>query len=324
MSDYAGELALAWAQLERPVVTLLATYTLEFGEGPLRVRVGLGRGGHRHLLVPCEAGFVAPVDRLPLLGLTAGQFVFDGQGDRYLDVECRDLRYEEQFLRFAADAVRYAAASDRPAAATLVVVEKWRRLFGGQLGQLTERRRRGLFAELTFLRHLLARREGLDVGAVWRGPLGDVHDFHLTSYAVEVKAVGDASESITVHGLEQLEPPPGRALVLAVAEVLEDPEGTSLRALTGEIATAFDDDSVFCALLADAGWSAADPEITYSVGSWWTVTELGQLPRLVPSMLGAYAAQEGLSHVRYDIDLQAIRRCADGRAVTDVVDEVLE
>lgn len=313
------ELADAWTMLVRPEVTALATVAVEVRSGQRPMRAAVDRDGHRHLLVPAAPGLAAPLDRLPLLGLTVGPFVFEGKNELHLDIECRDSAYAEQFARFSLDVVEAAQRADDQAVAALSVVEKWRRLFGVRPDFMGEQRRRGLFAELILLQELVGCGWGSAVGEVWRGPRRETHDFVVGEHAVEVKAVGGHSDHVTIHGLQQLAPPTGGCLTLCVAQVDEDPAGVSLWELAEQIRRSLERPSEFDLLLLGTGLSPAVPQVPYVASYWWIVDESSDLPRLVPSSLVKDVDQERITNVRYDIGVQAVRQAADGRSVTDFV-----
>jgi hypothetical protein len=121
-----------------------------------------------------------------------------------------------------------------------------RELLAGR-GMLTEEQETGLFGELLVLRHLLRQLSAADALASWRGPAAEEHDFALPDADVEVKSTTSELRSHWIGDIHQLEPSPGRRLMLLSIQLTgAGPEGSSLAELVGEI----------CDLASDAAVAA--------------------------------------------------------------------
>lgn len=205
--------------------------------------------GFRHLLVPARKERYRTNTASPL-SVDVGErgFTFlDGTSEmgRYLDISCRDKTLNRQF-----DAVirtifaEFGKSLDFARAATRVV-SRWRELFAvmSQAPVLTLAEKMGLFAELSILRSLVTSFPDFSP-AWWTGPQHEPHDFELPECSIEVKAIGEESGSITIHGLRQLEELDDKPLYLLVALVKKDPNGLTISELFESVANHTSTDEV--------------------------------------------------------------------------------
>lgn len=321
MSDRV-DLERAWAVLDRPGVAQYSTYpiaTLETG----RVRAGIDAEGRRLLLVPAEDSVTPPTVPFPMLTIRVERARFADEAGSYLVIRCEDRFLWREFSALGEDIFDAVTDATRPASSALEVVARWRRLLAVTRGnRLSPGQRIALFAELVVLRTALLVDRSLGA-RVWTGPVRASHDFDLSGHHVEVKSVGTSSPAVTIHGIDQLEPPARGILTLAVALVLENPEGTPIRAVVEDIGSLLDDPTEFTALLARTGWTREDAEIPYSVAEWLFVDVDEQTPRLVSADLPGGQLREGVSHVSYDVDLDVLRPLARHTTLTDLVAAVV-
>jgi hypothetical protein len=284
------------------------SFSLDVHSGTANCRLAVDRQGARHVLVPVEHDETLGTQPGSALTIEQRRLVFGGDEHAYVDVGClrSDLYYEfDSVVADIVDAVRDAADARR---ATLEVVARWRRLFrtaavkGMDLGA-----RRGLFAELCCFQRFATGWPDLGIDS-WRGPLREPHDFELPSACVEVKATGAISESIRIHGLEQLDLHGGRPLYLGVLTVAEDPDGRSIPDLVEELVSVTNDRAGLAGRLAAAGWSNDDPsrDTRYSLGPLSVVPVTAEVPRIVKSSLVAGSPAEGVTRVEYSIDRDAL------------------
>jgi len=111
--------------------------------------------------------------------------------DRLLAVMLADTDAEGIFANFAAD-LATAISSPCPLEEKMIGlmdrIGLWRRFFQNHNQGLSEEEVRGLIGELEILGRLLLL-HGADLAMdSWRGPQGELHDFHLPDFRVEVKS----------------------------------------------------------------------------------------------------------------------------------------
>jgi hypothetical protein len=225
-----------------------------------------------------------------------------------VDLGCRRSDVNDVFTSLCADIVTAAqAAPDNPVKALYQVIDRWKALFqlGGAL--LGPEQVAGLFGELLVLEKLLH----VDPSAhrLWRGPGRHRHDFGTGVNAVEVKTVvGREGRRIRIHGLDQLEAPPGGTLRLAWFNVERATgAGVGLVELIDRTMRLCDDESALLTLLAAAGYRSADAEryagvrFVVSEERWYDVD--ADFPRLTGEVLTEAGVTVRVREVDYTIDL---------------------
>ena len=292
-----------------PQDTELNGYPLDVEFEGEPVRVALDSESHRHLLVPALAERVAGDQKPSVITLTQRDLTFGGIAESFVDVRCMKGELAAEFDDFIVDVLSSIDGSETPAQQTVQVVGRWRQLFKSALARgLSEQQRIGLFAELTILSQVHALNDRI-TSDHWTGPDRGKHDFELPGCCLEVKAVGVGSDSVTIHGLEQLDEHDSRVLYLVVVTVEQDPDGHSLTELVDRVLSEMGGDPGLARKLAKARWSREDQMSqiqAYSVVSVCALTVDGATPRLVPSSLVAAALPEGVSGIEYRISLDAI------------------
>jgi hypothetical protein len=191
-----------------------------------------------HLLLPYSVDTDIPQDKRSAGVHIVGRRLEEGGNSlQFLDVACRKRPLNEVFTHLADDML--AALSDdasQPLETCRRVLSHWRDLIEREsLALLSREVLTGLYAELHHLRELLPRNvEYLDK---WVGPLGARHDFANAEAALEIKSSTRRNgRFIEVHGIEQLEPPQGGSLFVAVARVdITDAGGESISTILEDI-----------------------------------------------------------------------------------------
>lgn len=142
------------------------------------------------------------VERAPYGGATE-HFIFT--------VDATDIHYEAySFLEAVLDYVR-SGASFRKAVSDALA---------GQADLLSKRRKltdekvAGLWGELDVLEHLLPRLGEVGAMEAWLGPLAQEHDFGFAEFEAEVKTTTGAARRHVIGSATQLQPTPGRPLLL--------------------------------------------------------------------------------------------------------------
>jgi hypothetical protein len=230
---------------------------------------------------------------------------FDDDQVVHVDIRCTDRDVDDEFDEVIADLLEQVTAADRPGAAALAALERWRRLFRTRLVRgLGGRARIGLFAELTVLQALLTADPHLAV-EVWTGPLGSPHDFETPGRCLEVKAAGEDAGPVVINGIDQLDTHNGRALDLLLLTVVPDPQGTTLTSLIDTVRGAVMDPETLDERLRRLGWhrdlQAEDVE-GFVVGGLLRVPITETTPRLVSGALIAGRLPNGVDGVSYRIE----------------------
>lgn len=272
------------------------------------VRLALGPLGEGRLLLP-----VPPAERVPAIKDTPALKVVDatwlvgGKPSRFLDLTCvvRDL--DGVFAEVAGEIVRRIAEGHAAVTACIAVLDEFRLLLMPRDERADVEAITGLVGELLLLERFLDLSS--DALAVWRGPLGDRHDFRAGLLAIEVKTTGRAgNETLHVGSIDQLLEPLGGELCLA-RYTLEQASGgaLSVAALCARIAPRVGDLMAFRARLAGIGcpdpasadWNAVQFELQdermYRVDR--------SFPRIVPDSFVSGVLPAGTGAVQYDVDL---------------------
>lgn len=198
---------------------------------------------------------------------------------------------------------------------TLQHLKRWKAFLAGKTARiLTNEEIRGLFAELYVLRQLyLKRLRQNDAVNAWCGADGAHQDFIFGNIAIEVKSLsGRERSSVRISSEDQLEALVD-SLFLVTVQLNDMPDTESALSLNGMVALIDQELSsgeaieLFSQKIADFGYAAlADydkPRFTIGSVNGYKVTE--QFPKIIRSQIS-----QGLIHVAYDIQLEAIARFA--------------
>lgn len=179
-----------------------------------------------------------------------------------LRVDSTDMRYEAYvLLESVVDQLR-AGASFRHAVSEAVISLK--DLLASRR-RLTEEKELGLLGELLVLRQVLdSDGENAAIGA-WLGPLAEEHDFAFADFDAEVKTTKSESRSHVIGSDTQLEPSPGRPLLLVSIQLTRAgnaSNGFTLPSLIKEIRSLLDlSRRTFDLALEGLGWHDVDADL---------------------------------------------------------------
>lgn len=316
----------AWAVLTPPRAQQLASYPLDVAYGTAPCRVALDRHGTRHLLIPTCDEVVSVDPRPAVLGMVIRRLRFEGPTVAYVDVSCTESDLFSEFDEVVTDVLKAVSDAERPAAAAVDAVMRWRKLFRSTLVRgLSREAKLGLFAELTVLAHLIEAAPGFPLDA-WRGPLNEPHDFEATTRCLEVKALSTVSDRIVVHGLEQLDTHDGRPLDLLLLRVLEDPDGQTISDLVDQLGSTVSSRADLRARLTAAGWSQHPdrPDLdTFAIAEVHRMVVDLATPRIVPSSLAAGSLPHGVAGLEYHVDIATLLPLASGASLVEVCEEAV-
>lgn len=235
---------------------------------------------------------------------------------RYFDIHCRLPALNEQFDKVIGEVIGAAEGADRPVPAAAAALAAWRRLFAtlADVRPLTHQEKLAAFGELSVLQDLV---DGFPAfrAMSWTGPEREPHDFELADVSIEVKSVGDDSDTITIHGLAQLATNGGKPLYLMVLRITEEQDGRTVSELLGEIVKHCDDPASVRQRAARLGVHEAMEDTTrFAVAESFIGEVGGDFPRITDDTLGPVLA--GLiSRVSYDLQLAAVLDWIDPGAV---------
>lgn len=291
-----------WRVLETEPVAQLASLPVA-GQVEGDIRIAVDGEGSRHLLLrtslqprPWTAAD-APL-RDCVVALT-----FAGTRSHFLDVRCSNPLLYDIFDELIVDVLTTAIGDTDLGASVDASLERWRAMFRGiSAGLFGKQRRYGLFAELTVLETCISLM-GEAALEMWTGPTGTPHDFELPRGCIEVKAIGQSSTEVTVHGLHQLEVDRGQ-LSLLVHSLAESPAGRTIRELVADIELKVGPGALESSLTR-VGFTPSSADERLSVVDSFAVGVTGQLPSLTPSTVSPLA-RDGLSRVEYDIPLATL------------------
>lgn len=301
MKNWRSELRRIWAVHAPTADGAITSHELARRLGD-PFRLATDSSGARHLLIPSTVTSGPRQFVGDSLKVSGARWVFGRTPMDFLDISCPRPDLFGVFDELIVSILDEALAASDPSGVTEDVLSRWRRLLTTR-APLSERRAMALFAEL----HIL------DVATTgrpfdpdhWRGPLNEPKDIVGPAGWIEVKAAGIRSESVTIHGLEQLDDIAGLDGTLAVVVVERDESGTDLNELADRLRARSLDPERFDERLAMTGYSAGVAD------AGWTVVELiaseaKLCPRMVPSDLRA-ALPAGIQRLNYDVSISVVR-----------------
>ncbi|MFI7053297.1 PD-(D/E)XK motif protein [Streptosporangium canum] len=316
----------AWAVLMPPRAKELASFPLEVVCHAEPCRVAIDGMNARHLLVPTGDEDMSVDPRPAVLGTVVRKLSFGGPAVAYVDVSCAESDLFPEFDEVVIDVLEAVASARRPASAAIDAIARWRRLFRSSLLRgLSRQAKLGLFAELTVLSALAEADAGFPVNA-WRGPLNEPHDFEAAVRCLEVKGLSALSESILVHGLEQLNTHDGRPLDLVLLRVVEDHDGRTVSDLVEQLRGTVASRADLRTRLSAAGWSDQPdrPDLdTFAIEEVRRIVVGPDTPRVAPSSLVAGSLPDGVGDLSYHIDLAAVLPFSAGASLAEIAEEAV-
>jgi hypothetical protein len=326
MTLSASALEDCWRQLEASTPSTdrhMRTIDVGVSVNGVQLLAAVDIGGLRHVLVPLRGDQRVRHSQAVDTALRIRERALD-DGDslrRYLDVGCQRPELNDAFTSVCADVVEAVENEpDRQIKAALRAIGRWRELFRTPRPRLSTEQLTGLYGELKLLIDLL----GIDpsLTGAWTGPTGHRHDFSFEAHAVEVKvsATGDGNK-VRIHGLDQLDPPPGGELDMMWLHVEIGSQGECIPDLVAAATRLADDEALLETRLEAAGYRVADTESYADVRfitrdtRWYQVGD--GFPRLTVSMLEQAGLGHPVSDVHYTVDLAGADGCRlDATSVT--------
>lgn len=281
--------------------------------------VPVGAGGHwagiddqrrLHLLVRRPDGDTEIPESLDVVNIAARQLVVAGLRHNTIDVTSLSPALGEVFEQFAAAVLEQMDRnkSGSPSAVLGSVLAAWRRFLQHTPGGAPGRSRlAGLFGELLVLLDLTRISPAAGV-SVWAGADQARHDFRAAGHAVEVKTTLGSGNTVTVHGLGQLDPPESGTLHVHLVQLeAVAGAGRSVADLVDALLAAGAPPNDLYLALADAGLPAdqvaATRPTTFEVIRRSTLPVGDGFPRLTAASFVQGQPPPGVTGVTYQADL---------------------
>ena len=244
------------------------------------------------------------------VSLTPSQVVGDGHGfsvkttrsgkNDYVQITATDRGLPPLFLKLVEYVLERVSATTSVEEGVEVLtrsIEEYRRFVGQRRGRLSESLVRGTFAELLFLRKLIAAgMNAEDAVTAWRGPwakagLG-VHDFTFSDgRGIEVKSTHQPPGTIRVSSPSQLVPL-GQPLDLVVLPIEEAPIDSSAAISFRQYAQQTGEAVSVAGPHAAAKWDAALEALTLDLSDEWY-----DKYRFLPGQWRRFEVRQGFPHL---------------------------
>jgi hypothetical protein len=231
--------------------------------------------------------------------------------DHLLPVMMADEDAVEVFAVFTADLASALEVEGTLEARMRLLMDRivlWKRFFQKNSGPLSEEAVRGLIGELEILAKMIAA-YGVDAALeTWKGPAGELHDFHQEAFRIEVKTwVNESSPRIFISDPSQIVIDPAWPVFMAAVQLARDnAEGFTLpeRIATILCGMTAPQRTVMEVLLADVGYLPVHAELyskRFSVAE--TVFHvIGEgFPMIDPATLPG-----GITNLKYSLELGAL------------------
>lgn len=224
-----------------------------------------------------------------------------------VQIRCLDAKLDEVFFTFLADVIAEVDRGNGVVQAVRGIADDWRSLLAVARRGMGARQLAGLFGEVTILTHA-ASALGPAALSLWTGPDRNRHDFVGPKAAIEVKtSTLQNRQSVSIHGLRQLEPSEGASLTLAVVEIEAHPRGRTVADLASNAVAMGVDPTALREKLASSGFVEGMPgaDCRFKVVSvrYWDIE--ADTPVLRRSSLDD-AVVNAISDLRYSLELSAL------------------
>lgn len=277
------------------------------------VRFALGSRGEGRLLLPLSVSERVPaIPETPTLRIVDETYAFGDDSWRFLDLTCLASELDGVFGEVADEIVGRILAGHAALKACVTTLGEFRMLLVPRQSKVGHQEIVGLVGELLLLDELLEMDP--DACGLWRGPLGERHDFRAGKLAMEVKTSGRVgNEVMQVTSIDQLLEPIGGELCLARFTLEEAAGGQlSIGSLFSRVSGKVSDPLQLRDLLARI--DCPDPQspewnsLSFDLEEMRTYRVADKFPRLVPHSLVAGGLPAGVDCLEYNVDLAAARK----------------
>lgn len=181
------------------------------------IQAAMSADGRPHLLIPIEHNKQSEdIVKVSLKGLSIKETILKLQNSERLVLDASSDPTEESMFTVVARELALAVAVQGrdPRKASQDTVKRWQTYWSANSSPLSFEARLGLFAELFLLNRILIPKVGALAVETWRGPHGERHDFQASDWHIESKATTKSTPTFQIHGHDQLDPPPGKELLV--------------------------------------------------------------------------------------------------------------
>ena len=192
------------------------------------------------------------------------------------------------------------------------IIEKWKYMLSLKSQRKLELQAIiGLIGELLFLEYLIEIRGG-EALMSWVGPLGNRHDFEFDSKSIEVKTTtSKTGHELTIHGLTQLEPYPGKTVSILKIKLEPDPTGLSLPALIDRILNSnLISNAKFAEKLQQVGYNSEDRDsyidLAFRALLFQIIPVDKNFPRITKSFLQEFDKKERILDIQYVVNVAGL------------------
>lgn len=179
-----------------------------------------------------------------------------------LSIDAADMHYEAYAVAESiVDQLRDGASFRHAVSEALF---SFKELLAGRR-RLTEESELGLVGELLVLKHVIAASGEETALGAWLGPLAEEHDFAFAGFDAEIKTTRSESRTHVIGSETQLEPSPGRPLMLVSIQLTlagRAVEGFTLPSLVSDVRSLLDSGlRAFDSTLDSLGWRENDSDL---------------------------------------------------------------
>lgn len=285
--------------------------------------------GRQLLLIPLADAYPGVEDEQSRGVSLHTRVLVDGNRQRrFLAIRCELPALVMTFASLCDDLLAALAEEpENPATTALKIIDRWRDLLGPPSTRLlSDGHLLGVLCELHLLEQLVQLSNAKKALSAWTGPSSKRQDFMAASVAIEVKGTSLRERiAVDIHGLRQLEGPPGGHLFLwveHVERVIDD--GDSVPDAIDRLASEGISRLAVLNKLSPIGYRPADDDAYRSVRFQLLDRRAYKVdaafPRLTAGDLCKPANADRLLSVRYTLDLTD--RNAEPRPLEFAVDAV--
>jgi hypothetical protein len=271
-------------------------------------RYAITLNGEPRLLVPTGGRYPGRFPSTDKLSVAITSLAVAGKNVLFIDITCLERALETVFAELAEAILRRVENGDSPNVAVGGAIHDFQELLkAASEPEVAESAILGLVGELLILHELAS----INCNAIetWVGPLEQRHDFRRHVHALEVKTSRrlDATR-VSIHGIDQLEPPTGGSLTLTHIKIERAEDGElSVAALVKRLHDIYVDKSALQQRLTAIGCQNPNaPEwnrITYS-GPVMTVFQVVPgFPGITRASFASGSLPSGVGELEYSIDL---------------------
>jgi hypothetical protein len=265
-------------------------------------------GGEARLLLPVSASERTPrIPETPTLQVRDAIYTLEGVSGRFIDLTCLVRDLECVFAEVATEIISRIGDGHSAINACVSTLSEFRLLLVPRSSLVAPTVVTGLVGELLLLNDLLDK--SADACSLWRGPLGERHDFRGGKLAIEVKTTSRAGNQVVpISAIDQLLEPMHGELCL-VHYTLEPAAGAQFnvaslfrRAIERVVEPLILRDlldRLGCSDPLSDAWNANSYELQDSRS--YRVAE--GFPRIVPGSFIGGGMQSGVAELTYSTDL---------------------